>query len=91
VNGVRVVVRTLTYMTDDERRILLFERDHPENDRTKEATIRATFGFSWVRYRQILLRVIGDPTAVEEFPAVVRRVTDQTAGQMAARRDRRFA
>lgn len=46
-------------MTDDERAVLRFEEQHPRNDRTKEAAVREALGVSWVRYRQLLLRLVG--------------------------------
>lgn len=60
-------------MTEDDRALLDFEAAHPQNDRRKEADISATFGHSWVRYQQRLLRLTHDKEAVEAYPMVCAR------------------
>lgn len=67
-------------MTSDDRDLLSFEEAHPRNDRRKEADILSTFGFSWVRYHQRLMQLSKDPTAVAEFPQVIRRVLTPARG-----------
>lgn len=62
-------------MTPDDAALLSFESEHPRNDRRKEAAIRDTFGFSWVRYEQRLLGLTRDQEAVAAFPAECSRVT----------------
>lgn len=76
-------------MTDDERAILEFEEQHPRNDRTKEALIRIELAVSWVRYRQVLLRLVTRDDVVRDFPVVahrMQRATDQSVADRAARR-----
>jgi hypothetical protein len=76
-------------MTDDERAILTFEDQHPRNDRTKEALIRNELAVSWVRYRQVLLRLVERADVAQEFPIVthrVQRTTEQSVANRAARR-----
>lgn len=57
-----------------DRAILEFESTHPRNDRSKEAAIRDTFGYSWVRYQQRLMRLTRDRDAVAAYPMVCARV-----------------
>lgn len=78
-------------MIDSERAILTFEEQHPRNDRTKEAAIRTELGVSWVRYRQLLLRLVGRRDVVKEFPIVAHRVARVTAESVANRAARRVA
>ncbi|WIA96425.1 DUF3263 domain-containing protein [Curtobacterium sp. MCBA15_004] len=77
-------------MTDDERRILEFEESHPRYDRRKEGDIRSELSMSWVRYRQVLLGLVGRQDVVAEFPIVTRRVVEATAAAVARRAARRF-
>lgn len=67
-------------MTDDDRDLLMFEEAHPRNDRRKEAAIRSTFGFSWVRYHQRLVTLSKDVDAVAEFPQIIRRAVTSPRG-----------
>lgn len=57
-----------------DRAILEFESTHPRNDRSKEAAIRDTFGYSWVRYQQRLMHLARDRDAVAAYPMVCARV-----------------
>lgn len=77
-------------MTDDERRILAFEGNHPRNDRSKEAAIRTEFGMSWVRYRQFLARLVTRADVVAEYAVVAHRVQRATERGMARRAARTF-
>lgn len=61
-------------MTPDDAALLEFESQHPRNDRVKEAAIWETFGHSWVRYQQRLLRLTHDQAAVATYPLVCARV-----------------
>lgn len=76
-------------MNDDERAVLTFEEQHPRNDRTKEALIRTELAVSWVRYRQVLLRLIAREDVVREFPVVAHRVQRATEKSVANRVARR--
>jgi len=81
-------------MTDDERAILVFEEQRPKNDRSKEAAVRDAFGVSWVRYQQLLLRLVAREDVLAEFAPVahrVQRVQRVTADRVVARAARRFA
>ncbi|MBA8988954.1 hypothetical protein FHW23_000186 [Curtobacterium pusillum] len=78
-------------MTDDERAILRFEEQHPRSDRAKEAAVREVFGVSWVRYRQVLLRLVRRQGVLEEFPIVAHRVIRTTAAGVRGRASRSFA
>jgi hypothetical protein len=78
-------------MTDDERAVLVFEEQHPRNDRRKEAAVRETFGTSWVRYQQQLLGLVKREDVLAEFAPVAHRVQRVTADRTALRSARRFA
>ncbi|PZE34029.1 DUF3263 domain-containing protein [Curtobacterium sp. MCSS17_006] len=78
-------------MTGDERAVLTFEEQHPRNDRRKEAAIRTELAVSWVRYRQVLLRLTAREDVVAEFPVVAHRVQRATERALAARATRTFA
>lgn len=82
-------IEGMIMMTDDERAVLTFEEQHPRNDRQKEAAIRTELDVSWVRYRQVLLRLVAREDVVREFPIVahrVQRATEKSAANRAARR-----
>ena len=78
-------------MIDSERAILAFEEQHPRNDRTKEAAIRTELSMSWVRYRQLLGRLVQRPDVLEEYAVVAHRVERATTAAVAARAQRTFA
>ncbi|WP_396127745.1 DUF3263 domain-containing protein [Curtobacterium sp. SORGH_AS_0776] len=61
-------------MNGADRLLLDFESTHPRNDRSKEAAIRDTFGYSWVRYQQRLMQLTRDRDAVAACPMVCARV-----------------
>lgn len=61
-------------MDDDTRALLEFESTHPRNDRSKEAAIRDTFGYSWVRYQQKVHALVTTQAAVAAYPMVCARV-----------------
>lgn len=77
-------------MTDDERRLMQFEEAHPRNDRRKEAAIRSELSMSWVRYRQLLGRLVARPDVLEEYASVANRVVRATAAGVARRAARTF-
>jgi hypothetical protein len=77
-------------MDHDDRDLLLFESEHPVNNRRKEALIRERFAISWVRYRQRLQRLIRTADAAVEFPALARSIAERTERAVAARANRRL-
>jgi len=68
-------------MNDADRALLDFESTHPRNDRSKEAAISTTFGHSWVRYQQRLLRLSTDQEAVAAYPMECARAQRISQGQ----------
>lgn len=77
-------------MTDDERKLLDFEELNPRNDRRKEGAIRTEFAMSWVRYRQLLNRLVERQDVLAEYASIAHRVTAATAAAVARRAARRF-
>lgn len=77
-------------MTDDDRKLMEFEEAHPRNDRRKEAAIRSELSMSWVRYRQLLGRLVTRPDVLEQFASVAHRVERATAAGVARRAARRI-
>lgn len=61
-------------MDDADRAILAFESEHFPNPGTKERLIRERFGLSATRYYQQLNRLLDEPEALAEYPAVVKRL-----------------
>lgn len=61
-------------LTSEARSLLEFESAHPRNDRRKEAAIRDTFGYSWVRYQQKMHALVTTQAAVAAYPMVCARV-----------------
>ncbi|WP_058725262.1 DUF3263 domain-containing protein [Curtobacterium luteum] len=61
-------------LTSEARNLLEFESAQPRNDRRKEAAIRDTFGYSWVRYQQKLHALVTTQAAVAAYPMVCARV-----------------
>lgn len=84
-------IRTLSDVDQGDRELLLFESEHPVNDRRKEALIRERFAISWIRYRQRLQRVIRTADAAVEFPVLVRSIADRTERAVTARANRRLS
>jgi len=72
-------------MTDEDRKLLDFEEAHPRNDRRKEAAIRTELSMSWVRYRQVLARLIVRPEVLEHYASVAHRVERATTAGVARR------
>jgi hypothetical protein len=77
-------------MTDDERKLMAFEEANPRNDRRKEAAIRTELAMSWIRYRQLLVRLVSRSDVLEEYASVAHRVQRATAAGVASRAARRF-
>lgn len=69
---------------------MAFEEANPRNDRRKEAAIRTELAMSWVRYRQLLVRLVSRADVLEEYASVAHRVQRATAAGVASRAARRF-
>ncbi len=65
---------TTSRLSDQERRILEFERCWWRFGGAKEDAIREQFDLSATRYYQTLNRLINDPIALEADPILVRRL-----------------
>ncbi len=65
---------TTSRLSDQERRILEFERCWWRFGGAKEDAIREQFDLSATRYYQTLNRLINDPVALEADPILVRRL-----------------
>lgn len=87
---VSVVPLMMGCMTDDERKLLDFEESNPRNDRRKEGAIRSELAMSWVRYRQVLIRLVRRQDVLAEYASVAHRVSEATAAAVARRAARRF-
>lgn len=70
-------------LSDRDRAILDFESQYSwwRAAGAKENAIRERFGFSGVRYAQLLNRCLDDPEAVAYAPQVVSRLRRIRAGQ----------
>ncbi|MDN8624076.1 MULTISPECIES: DUF3263 domain-containing protein [Corynebacterium] len=66
--------KTQRGLTDDERRMLEFERRVWRRDSAKDELIRRRFNLSPIRYYQRLFRLIQRREALEEFPTTVSRL-----------------
>ncbi|MGV0334967.1 DUF3263 domain-containing protein [Corynebacterium kroppenstedtii] len=66
--------KTRRGLTDDERRMLEFERRVWRRDSAKDELIRRRFNLSPIRYYQRLFRLIQRREALEEFPTTVSRL-----------------
>lgn len=72
-------------LTDEQRAVLDFERHLWRYTGAKESAIRAEFGFSLVRFNQILAWVIEQPEALAYDPVNVRRLRRLRDRRMAER------
>ncbi|RCW40755.1 uncharacterized protein DUF3263 [Halopolyspora algeriensis] len=61
-------------MNETDRAILAFESEWWHQAGSKERNIRERFGFSPTRYYQRLNRLLDDPEALEQDPALVKRL-----------------
>ena len=66
--------KTRRGLTDDERRMLEFERRVWRRDSAKDELIRRRFNLSPIRYYQRLFRLIQRREALEELPTTVSRL-----------------
>ena len=76
-------------LTDDERRLLDFERQRWKYPAAKEAAVWDTFGWSMTRYHQVLHMLLDRPTAAEYAPVLVARLRRVREARRAARPARR--
>lgn len=75
-------------MNDTDRAILAFEQEHWHYQGNKERVIQERFGFSPTRYYQRLNRLLDEPEALQQQPALVKRLQrrrDQRAERRAIR------
>ncbi|NHD18551.1 MULTISPECIES: DUF3263 domain-containing protein [Actinopolyspora] len=61
-------------MNDTDRAILDFESEWWRHSGTKERLVQERFGLSATRYYQRLNRLLDDPEALEQAPALVNRL-----------------
>lgn len=61
-------------MNDTDRAILDFENEWWRHSGTKERLVQERFGLSATRYYQRLNRLLDDPEALEQAPALVHRL-----------------
>lgn len=80
----------MTPLADADRQLLAFERQWYRYAGAKEQAIRDTFAMSPTRYWQRLNTLLAEPTALAEFPDVVRRLGRLRAGRQRARSARRL-
>ncbi|RRO19243.1 DUF3263 domain-containing protein [Saccharopolyspora rhizosphaerae] len=64
-------------MNDTDRAILDFEREHWKYQGNKERVIQERFGFSPNRYYQRLNRLLDEPEALAQQPALVKRLLNR--------------
>lgn len=60
-------------LSADERRILDFELENPQNGQAKNRLILSTFSMPVRRYYHLLQRIVESPVAMLEYPQVVNR------------------
>lgn len=76
-------------MTDDQARVLAFERQRYTHAGDKEAAIREHLGLSPVRYYQLLAQLLDDREALAADPLLVNRLRRLRMSRVAARVARR--
>ncbi|MER7011535.1 DUF3263 domain-containing protein [Saccharopolyspora sp. NPDC000359] len=64
-------------MNDTDHAILAFELEHWQYQGNKERVIQERFGFSPNRYYQRLNRLLDEPEALKQQPALVKRLLDR--------------
>lgn len=64
-------------MNDTDRAILAFELEHWHYPGNKERIIQERFGFSPNRYYQRLNRLLDEPEALAQQPALVKRLLNR--------------
>ncbi len=76
-------------MTDDQARVLAFERQRFTHAGNKEAAIRDELGISPTRYYQLLAQLLDDREALAVDPLLVNRLRRLRTSRVAARNARR--
>ena len=76
-------------LTDEQRALLDFEREHWRYPEGKESEVRDRFGLSLVSYHKRLNALLDEPAALTHAPATVRRLRRLRQKRLAARRQSR--
>jgi hypothetical protein len=76
-------------LSDDQRAMLDFEREHWRYPAGKEAEVRQRFDLSLVSYQKRLNALLDEPAALAYAPATVRRLRRLRQKRLAARRHNR--
>ena len=79
----------MPHLTDDQRAMLDFEREHWRYPTGKEAEVRQRFDLSLVGYQKRLNALLDEPGALAYAPATVRRLRRLRQKRLAARRESR--
>ena len=74
-----------TGLSERDRAVLTFEKQHFKYSGSKEQAIRDRFGMSATRYYQVLNALLDRPEALEFDPVVVNRLRRRRAGRQRAR------
>jgi len=72
-------------LSERDRAVLAFEKQHFKYSGSKEQAIRDRFGMSATRYYQVLNALLDRPEALEFDPVVVNRLRRRRAGRQRAR------
>jgi hypothetical protein len=73
-------------MNDTDRAILAFEKEHWHYQGNKERVIQERFGVSPNRYYQRLNRLLDEPEALAQQPALVKRLLNRREQRSQRRR-----
>ena len=76
-------------LTDEQRALLDFEREHWRYPAGKESEVRERFGLSLAGYHRRLNALLDEPAALTHAPATVRRLRRLRQTRLAARRQSR--
>jgi hypothetical protein len=76
-------------LTDDQRAMLDFEREHWRYPAGKETEVRQRFDVSLVSYQKRLNALLDEPAALAYAPSTVRRLRRLRQKRLAARRQNR--
>ncbi|MGY2874151.1 hypothetical protein ACVW00_001341 [Marmoricola sp. URHA0025 HA25] len=76
-------------LSEEQRAMLDFEREHWRYPAGKEVEVRQRFGLTLTAYQQRLNALLDEPGAVAHAPATVRRLRRLRQKRLAARRQSR--
>jgi hypothetical protein len=76
-------------LTEEQRALLDFEREHWRYPAGKGSEVQQRFGLSLVGYQKRLNALLDDPAALAYAPATVRRLRRLRQKRLAARRQSR--